>query len=48
MRRDYFIEIKVGILLMSASIMFVATLLTILFKVAKAAMKNPVVSLRYE
>jgi putative ABC transport system permease protein len=45
---DYFIEIKVGILLMSASIMFVATLLTILFKVAKAAMKNPVVSLRYE
>jgi putative ABC transport system permease protein len=45
---DYFVEIKIGILLLSASIMFVATLLTIIFKVAKAAMKNPVVSLRYE
>jgi len=45
---DYFVEIKVDILLLSASIMFVATLVTIIFKVAKAAMKNPVVSLRYE
>ena len=45
---DYFVVIKAGILLLSASIMFVATILTIIFKVTRAAMKNPVVSLRYE
>jgi putative ABC transport system permease protein len=45
---DYFVEIKVGTLLFAASIMFVATILTIIFKIGKAAMKNPVVSLRYE
>lgn len=45
---DYFVEIKVGILLLSASIMVVSTILTIIFKIARAAMKNPVVSLRYE
>jgi len=45
---DYFVEIRVGILLLSASTMFVATILTIIFKITGAAMKNPVVSLRYE
>jgi ABC-type antimicrobial peptide transport system permease subunit len=45
---DYFVEIKIGTLLLSASIMFVATILTIIFKIARAALKNPVVSLRYE
>jgi putative ABC transport system permease protein len=45
---DYFIDIKIGILLSSATIMFTATLLTIIFKVSKAALKNPVDSLRYE
>jgi ABC-type antimicrobial peptide transport system permease subunit len=45
---DYFVEIKIGILLMAASIMFVTTILTIIFKISRAAMKNPVISLRYE
>jgi len=45
---DYFVEIKVGILLLSASIMVVTTTLTIIFKITIAAMKNPVDSLRYE
>ena len=45
---DYFVEIKFGILLSAASIMIVATTLTIIFKIAKAAMRNPVISLRYE
>ena len=45
---DYFIQIKIGILILAASIMFVATILTIVFKITRAAMKNPVDSLRYE
>jgi putative ABC transport system permease protein len=45
---DYFVEIKTGTLILAASIMFVATILTIVLKIARAAMKNPVVSLRYE
>jgi ABC-type antimicrobial peptide transport system permease subunit len=45
---DYFVEIKPGTLLFAASIMFVATILTIIFKIARAALKNPVVFLRYE
>jgi ABC-type antimicrobial peptide transport system permease subunit len=45
---DYFVEIRVGILLLSASIMLLATLLTIIFKITKAARRNPVDSLRYE
>jgi putative ABC transport system permease protein len=45
---DYFVEIKIGILLFAAAIMFGATLLTIIFKIARAASLNPVVSLRYE
>ena len=45
---DYFVKITAGILLASAAIMIVATLLTISIKVVKTAMRNPVDSLRYE
>jgi ABC-type antimicrobial peptide transport system permease subunit len=45
---DYFVEIKSGTLLISASIMLFATVFTIIFKIGKAALKNPTVSLRYE
>jgi ABC-type antimicrobial peptide transport system permease subunit len=45
---DYFVNISAGILLLAASIMIVATLITISIKVVKAAMRNPVDSLRYE
>jgi len=45
---DYFVDIKVSLLLLSASIMVVATIVTISFKIGRAAMKNPVDSLRYE
>lgn len=45
---DYFIEIKVGIMLLAALIMISATVLTIVFKVGRAALRNPVESLRYE
>lgn len=45
---EYFVTIKPGILILSASIMIVATVLTIVFKIGKAAMRNPVDSLRYE
>jgi len=45
---SYFVKIKPGILILAASIMFVATILTIIFKIGKAALRNPVDSLRYE
>ncbi len=45
---DYFVELKIGTLIFTASIMSVATILTIIFKITRAAMKNPIVSLRYE
>jgi putative ABC transport system permease protein len=45
---DYFVAIKIGILLLAASVMIFATIFTIIFKIGKAALKNPVVSLRYE
>lgn len=45
---DYFVQIKAGVLILAASIMFVATLLTIIYKITKAALRNPVDSLRYE
>jgi ABC-type antimicrobial peptide transport system permease subunit len=45
---DYFVKIGIGILLVATLIIFAATIITILIKVAKAAMKNPVISLRYE
>lgn len=44
----YYAEISSGIMLLAASLMFMATLLTIIFKITKAAMMNPVDSLRYE
>ncbi len=45
---DYFINIKAWMLILSASILIAGTVGTIIFKIASAAMKNPVVSLRYE
>jgi putative ABC transport system permease protein len=45
---DYFVQVKPGILFLAASIMFSATLFTIIFKIGKAALRNPVDSLRYE
>jgi ABC-type antimicrobial peptide transport system permease subunit len=45
---DYFVQITPGILVLSALIMFVATVGTIIFKIVKTAMRNPVDSLRYE
>jgi|WetSurMetagenome_2_1015567.scaffolds.fasta_scaffold00664_1 putative ABC transport system permease protein len=45
---DYFVTIRPGILILSALIMFIATILTIVFKIGKAALRNPVDSLRYE
>jgi ABC-type antimicrobial peptide transport system permease subunit len=45
---DYFVQIKPGILILSAAIMIIATVLTIVFKILKAALRNPVDSLRYE
>jgi putative ABC transport system permease protein len=45
---DYFVDIKIGTLLFAASVMIVATILTIIFKIGKAALRNPVDSLRYE
>jgi len=45
---DYFVQITPGVLVFSALIMFVATVATIIFKIVKAAMRNPVDSLRYE
>ena len=45
---DYFVQITPGILILAASIMFLATILTIVFKILKAALRNPVDSLRYE
>jgi putative ABC transport system permease protein len=45
---DYFVKISSEILILSALIMIVATILTIITKVVRAALKNPVDSLRYE
>jgi predicted lysophospholipase L1 biosynthesis ABC-type transport system permease subunit len=44
----YYVQINFVMLLLSASVMAVATMLTILFKISKAASRNPVDSLRYE
>jgi hypothetical protein len=35
-------------ILAAVSVMFVSTGITVIFKILRAAMKNPVVSLRYE
>jgi ABC-type antimicrobial peptide transport system permease subunit len=45
---DYFVQIKAGILILAVAIIFIATVLTIIFKIGKAALRNPVDSLRYE
>jgi ABC-type antimicrobial peptide transport system permease subunit len=45
---NYYVQIKAGILILAALIMFVATALTIIYKITKAALRNPVDSLRYE
>lgn len=45
---DYFVTIKAGILILAAAIIVVATVLTIIFKVGRSALRNPVDSLRYE
>jgi putative ABC transport system permease protein len=45
---QYFVQIKPGILILAVSIMLFATILTIIFKIGKAALRNPVDSLRYE
>lgn len=45
---DYFVSIGAGVLLSASIIMIIATFFTIVFKVARAATRNPVDSLRYE
>lgn len=45
---DYFVDIKAGMLIQSVLILVSATALTIIFKIWAAAMRNPVISLRYE
>jgi len=45
---DYFVDITAGMLIFSASIIFGATIITIISKIWKAALRNPVDSLRYE
>jgi hypothetical protein len=45
---DYFVGIGPGILLSAALIMIFATLLTLSLRITRAAMRNPVESLRYE
>lgn len=45
---DYFVSVGPGILLSAALIMIFATILTLIVRISRAAMKNPVDSLRYE
>ncbi|HBZ21040.1 MAG TPA: hypothetical protein DEO60_07935 [Bacteroidales bacterium] len=45
---DYFVKVRPFILISAAMIMIVATVLTLAFRITRAAMKNPVESLRYE
>jgi putative ABC transport system permease protein len=45
---DYFVEINTVTLLLAASIMIVACMATISYKIIIAARRNPVESLRYE
>ena len=45
---DYFVDIHIGILLLAVSIMLIAIIITSVFKIADAALKNPVISLRNE
>jgi putative ABC transport system permease protein len=45
---DYFVSISALMLLFAILILFLATVMTIILKVFRAAMRNPVESLRYE
>ncbi len=45
---DYYVKIGPGMLLLAVLIMCSATTFTLIFKIFRAAMKNPVDSLRYE
>ena len=45
---DYYVKVSAGILIYAAMIMIVTTILTLAFRITRAAMKNPVESLRYE
>lgn len=45
---DYFVAITPGMMILAVAIIFIATAATILYKIAAAAMRNPVLSLRYE
>jgi len=45
---DYFVDIKAGMLISAVVILFGATVLTIVWKIWRAALKNPVDTLRYE
>lgn len=45
---DYFVRVGAGMLISSALIMIIATVLTLSIKITRAAMRNPVESLRYE
>ncbi|HLN56605.1 MAG TPA: ABC transporter permease [Bacteroidales bacterium] len=45
---DYFVAIKAGMLILAITILASATILTIIFRIAAAAMRNPVTSLKYE
>jgi putative ABC transport system permease protein len=45
---DYFVDISAGTLIFSAFIMIAATAFTLIFKILKAALRNPVDALRYE
>jgi len=45
---DYFVKIRAGLLVTAVLILFIATLLTLSVKIAKAARRNPAVSLRYQ
>ncbi len=45
---DYFVKIKAGMLISAAMLMIAATSAALVFKIGRAALKNPVDTLRYE
>ena len=45
---DYFVNIGAGILISAMMIMLISTILTLSMKITRAALRNPVESLRYE
>jgi putative ABC transport system permease protein len=45
---DYFVNVGAGIMISAALIMTAATVLTLIVRITRAAMKNPAESLRYE